>query len=80
MNWEHKPRRVPDLDGKDLETIALLVREWGEQHIPLFSKRLMLKVGESLEAYRREDALLRNAREKYGEDKDRSLGVPKKER
>lgn len=63
MTWEHKPRRVPDLDRKDLDTIALLVREYGEEHIPLFSKRLMLKLEESFEAYRREDALLRRAAE-----------------
>lgn len=65
MTWEHKPRRVPDLDRKDLETIVLLVREYGNEHVPLFSKRLMLKVEESLEAYRREDALLDRARKNY---------------
>ena len=68
MTWEHKPRRVPDLDRRDLETIVLLVREYGNEHIPLFSKRLMLKVEEALDAYRDEDALLRRARERHGKD------------
>jgi hypothetical protein len=65
MTWEHKPRRVPDLNRKDLETIVLLVREYGKQHVPIFSGRLMLKVEEGLEAYRREDALLDRARKNY---------------
>lgn len=49
MKW--KPDRVPDLDRCDLETIVLLVREYGSKHIPVFSKRLMQKVEESLGVY-----------------------------
>ena len=56
--WEHKPDRVPDLDRSDLETISLLVREFGIQNIPIFSKRLMQKVEKSLAAYHWEDGLL----------------------
>ena len=56
--WEHKPDRVPNLDRSDLETISLLVREFGNRTIPIFSKRLMQKVEKSLAAYRWEDGLL----------------------
>lgn len=59
MKWDHKPRRVPDLDRSDLETIVILVREYGDKNIPVFSKRLMLKIEESLSAYRWQDELLR---------------------
>lgn len=79
MTWEHHPRRLPDLDRLDLGTIAMLVRDYGLRHLPLFSKRLMLKVEEAREAYRREDALLDKAREK-NENKDRTSGVPEEER
>jgi hypothetical protein len=61
VTWEHKPDRVPQLDRKDLQTISLLVEEYGKKHIPIFSKRLMMKVEESMEAYRIEDDLLRRA-------------------
>ena len=63
MTWEHKPDRVPRLDRKDLETISLLVEKYGREHIPIFSERLIMKVEESMEAYRTEDALLRKAEE-----------------
>lgn len=59
MKWDHKPRRVPDLDRADLETIAILVREYGDQNLPVFSKRLMRKIEESLSAYRWEDELMK---------------------
>ena len=45
--------RIPNLDKRDLETIALLVREYGQKNIPLFSKRIMEKVDRSLEAYKK---------------------------
>lgn len=79
MTWEHHPRRVPDLDRRDLETIVLLVREYGKRHVPIFSKRLMLKVDEALEAYRLEDALLERARENHGKDKNGPASVPERE-
>lgn len=80
MTWEHKPDRVPQLDRRDLETIALLVREYGNKHVPLFSKRLMLKVHEAMESYRLEDALLNQARENHGKNKNGPSAVPEKER
>jgi hypothetical protein len=44
--------RIPDLDRKDLETIAILVRDYGKKNMPVFSKRLMEKVNRSLESYK----------------------------
>ena len=63
MTWEHKINKVPQLDRTDLQTISLLVEEYGKKHVPIFSKRLIMKVEESMEAYRIEDRLLRKAEE-----------------
>lgn len=68
-DWEHKPRRVPDLDRSDLETICLLVREYGNKNIPIFSARLMKKIEESMIAYRMEDELLQRARDRMEKPK-----------
>lgn len=68
MTWSHKPDRVPRLDRSDLETIILLVREYGNKNVPIFSKRLMSKVEESMKVYLWEDELL-----KRGEKKKKSF-------
>lgn len=65
MRWNHKPRRIPDLDRSDLETIVLLVREYGNQNLPVFSARLMRKIEESLTAYRWEDGIIRKESTKF---------------
>lgn len=49
------------MDRSDIETIAFLVREYGNQNIPVFSRRLMRKIEESLMSYRKEDEVLRGA-------------------
>lgn len=52
------------MDRSDLETIVLLIKEYGVQNIPVFSKKLLKKVEESLSAYHWEDEILKKAKEK----------------
>jgi hypothetical protein len=56
--WEHKKNRIPQLDLLDLKTIIWLVENHGNRDIPLFSKRLMKKVNESMSVYQWEKELL----------------------
>lgn len=58
MSWQHKPSRVPDLDYQDLLTIIWLVKNHGERDIPLFSKRIMKKINESMSVYEEEKRLI----------------------
>jgi len=59
--WEHKKNRIPQLDLLDLKTIIWLVENHGNRDIPLFSKRLMKKVNESMSVYQWEKELLEKA-------------------
>lgn len=61
-NWQHKPNRVPQLDLSDLKTIAWLVDNHGNRDIPIFSKRLMKKISESISVYDWEKSLIENAK------------------
>jgi hypothetical protein len=54
--------RVPDLDHEDLKTIKFLVDNYGKEKIPIFCKKLMRKVQESLRVYEWEKRLINKAK------------------
>lgn len=56
--WKHKPDRVPQLDLLDLKTIVWLINNHGNREIPVFSKRLMKKISESISVYEWEKSLV----------------------